>query len=59
MTFIVCILLCVIHEKYKWDSQHNKLLKLRRTRYYINIRLLAQMLMLHDSTFLQVIFMHT
>jgi hypothetical protein len=26
-TFIVCILLCVIQEKYKWDSQHNKLLK--------------------------------
>jgi hypothetical protein len=33
---------------YKWDIQHNKLIKPQRTSYYsINIHLLAQMLMLH------------
>jgi hypothetical protein len=49
MSSIVRILLCLIQEKYiNGGSQHNKLLKLKRTRYYsISIRLLAQMLMLH------------
>jgi hypothetical protein len=47
------VLLLYIVEKYKWDSQHNKLLKPIRTRLYsINIHLLAQVLMLHVSTFL-------
>jgi hypothetical protein len=47
------IALPLLRKIYTWDSQHNKLFKLIRTRYYnISTRLLAQMLMLHVSTFL-------
>jgi hypothetical protein len=58
-TYYVCLemtsdgMTYAYQEKYKWESEHNKLLKRDETRYYsINTPLLAQMLMLHVSTFL-------
>jgi hypothetical protein len=34
MSLVPWILFSVIQEKYKWDSQRNKLLKLRQSRFY-------------------------